>query len=303
MSGRLHRVRVKRMTTLVLACALACTPALALAFAVALAPAALSAQDVAQGPDFPRGAVTAHVIRDASFGRTRRVWVYTPPGYDAKRKAPYPVVLAFDGAIYLDSMPLPRVLDSLLALKRTTAFVAVLVDDSSGAVRTAELGNAARMPVFIATQLVPWLRRGWHVTRDPARVIATGSSAGGLGASHLALTRPDVVGNVFSQSGAFWRSAEGSNGAPYEWLTQRVGLIPKQPVRFVLDVGALEDHATLGGSGPNFRDATRRFRDALSARGYDVTYVEVPEGNHGEAWWRQRLAAGLVALSARWPST
>ena len=258
---------------------------------------------VADDSAIPHGTVTAHVIRDASFGRARRVWVYTPPGYDAKRKAPYPVVLAFDGANYLDSMPLPRVLDSLLALRRTTAFVAVLVDDSSGAVRTAELGNAARMPVFIATQLFPWLRRGWHVTRDPARVIATGSSAGGLGASHLALTRPDVVGNVFSQSGAFWRSAEGSNGAPYEWLTQRVGFIPKQPVRFVLDVGALEDHATLGGSGPDFRDATRRFRDALTVRGYDVTYVEVPDGNHGDAWWRQRLAAGIVALSARWPGT
>ncbi len=285
------------------ASALARAVALALALADLLFGVRSLAQSAADSTAIPRGTLTAHVIRDASFGRARRVWVYTPPGYDAKRKAPYPVVLAFDGATYLDSMPLPRVLDSLLAVRRTTAFVAVLVDDSSGSVRTAELGNAARMPVFIATQLLPWVRQRWRVTRDPSRVIATGSSAGGLAAAHLALSRPDVVGNVFAQSGAFWRSAEGSNGAPYEWLTQRVGLIPKQNVRFVLDVGVLEDHATLGGTGPNFRDATRRFRDALAARGYDVTYVEVPEGNHGERWWRQRLAAGIVAFSARWPGT
>lgn len=40
-----------------------------------------------------------------------------------------------------------------------------------------------------------------------------------------------------------------------------------------MDVGELEDHPTLGGSGPNFRDASRRFRGALKAKGYDVTYT------------------------------
>ena len=274
---------------------------LLLTIACTVVPAMLHAQ-AADSTTIPRGTVSAHMIRDASFGRARAVWVYTPPGYDARRKTTYPLIIAFDGASYRDSMPLPRVLDSLLATRRTTAFVAVLVDDSSGAVRTTELGNAARMPRFIGTQLLPWVRQRWHVTRDPARVIATGSSAGGLAAAHLALTRPDLVGNVFAQSGAFWRSAEGSNGAPYEWLTARVGLIPKQPVRFILDVGELEDHATLGGTGPNFRDATRRFRDALVTRGYDVTYIEVPGGNHAEQWWRPRLPAGIVALSARWPA-
>jgi enterochelin esterase-like enzyme len=63
----------------------------------------------------------------------------------------------------------------------------------------------------------------------------------------------------------------------------------------------LEDHTTLGGTGPNFRDATRRFRDALVAKAYEVIYTEVPGGEHGEPWWRPRLSAGIVALSAGWP--
>jgi enterochelin esterase family protein len=248
------------------------------------------------------GHIEAHVLFDSSFQRSRRVWVYTPPGYDPRRPAPYPLIVAFDGDEYRgDTMPLPLILDTLLSAGRAPAFVAVLVDDSSAVTRIADLGNSARMVEFLGAQLVPWVRRGWHVTADPHRVIVTGSSAGGLGAAFVAFARPDLFGNVWSQSGAFWRGAEGSNTAPWEWLTQQVAASPRKDVRFVLDVGELEDHPTLGGSGPNFRDAHRRFRDALRARGYDVTYAEVPGGNHAPQWWRLRLPVGIVLLSAGWP--
>ena len=252
-------------------------------------------------PGIAAGRLEAHVLYDSTYRRPRRIWLYTPPAYDARRALPYPLVLAFDGDNYRDTMPLPLILDTLLATRRAPAFVAVLVDDSSDGARIAELGNAARMADFLARQLVPWVRHGWNVTRDPHRVIVTGSSAGGLAAAYVAFARPDLFGNVWSQSGAFWRGAEGSNGPPWEWLTHEVQAVPRKDVRFYLDVGELEDHPTLGGSGPNFRDANRRFRDALKAKGYEVTYTEVPGGNHAERWWRVRLPDGIVALSAGWP--
>jgi enterochelin esterase family protein len=245
--------------------------------------------------------VEARVLYDSSYRRQRRVWVYTPPDYDVRRPVPYPLIVAFDGDEYRDTMPLPGTLDSLHATRLAPAFVAVLIDDSSGPVRIAELANAPRMVTFLAQQLIPWTRQGWNVTRDPHRVIVTGSSAGGLAAAFVALTRPDLFGNVWSQSGAFWRGADGSNGAPWEWLTRQVAGSPAADVRFVLDVGQLEDHPTLGGAGPNFLEANRRFRDALHARGYAVTYTEVSGGNHAPRWWRSRLADGIVALAGSWP--
>jgi len=246
------------------------------------------------------GSLQMQVIQDSAFHRPRRIWVYTPPGYDPRGTVTYPLLVAFDGEEYRDTMPLPMVLDTLLAAKRAPAFVAVLVDDSAGAVRTNELGNSKRMADFLAGQLMPWVRRNWHVTTDPTHVIITGSSAGGLGAAFAAFMHPELFGNVWSQSGAFWRGAEGSNGNPYEWLTDQVKRSPRKPVRFVLDVGALEDHTTLGGAGPNFRDANRRFRDALRGQGYDVTYTEVPNGNHAPRWWEARLPDGIVLLSTSW---
>ena len=247
------------------------------------------------------GQIEARVVYDSSYHRPRQVWIYTPAGYDPQRSAPYPLVVAFDGAEYRDTMPLPAVLDSLEISGAAPAFVAVLIDDSAGAVRLADLANAPRMVTFLGHQLIPWVQGGWRVTRDPHRVIVTGSSAGGLAAAFVAFERPDLFGNVWSQSGAFWRGADASNQAPWEWLTGRVAASPRRDVRFVLDVGELEDHATLGGTGPKFLEASRRFHEALTARGYPVTYTEVPDGNHAPQWWRLRLAAGIAALSAGWP--
>ncbi|HTH64107.1 MAG TPA: alpha/beta hydrolase-fold protein [Gemmatimonadales bacterium] len=237
---------------------------------------------------------------DSAYHRLRRIWVYTPPGYTAHPAAPYPLVVAFDGDEYRDTMPLPQMLDTLLATHKAPAFIAVLIDDSASSVRIADLGNSARMVRFLGQQLIPWMRARWPVTTDPHRVIITGSSAGGLASAYVAFERPDLFGNVWSQSGAFWRGAEASNGAPYEWLTAQVGAAPRKAVRFVLDVGALEDHATLGGAGPNFLAAHRRFTNALVAKGYDVTATEVPGGNHAPQWWRVRLAFGLATIAAEW---
>lgn len=246
------------------------------------------------------GRVEEFIQFDSTYRRTRHIWVYTPPGYDAKAQVPYPLLLAFDGREYLDTIPLPLILDSLQAGRHAPPFVAVLVDDSTFAVRLGDLANQPRMVSYLAGQLLPWVRNHYHVTRDPHRTIVTGSSAGGLASAYVAFVRPDLFGNVLSQSGAYWRGAAGSNGAPFEWLAGQLSAVPKKDIVFLLDVGALEDHPTLGGSGPNFLDATRRFHDALRAKGYTTIYAEVPGGVHAPGTWRERLPAGLAAITARW---
>jgi enterochelin esterase-like enzyme len=72
--------------------------------------------------------LSAHTVFDSSYKKPRRLWVYTPADYDAKA-APYPLIVAFDGAEYRDTMPLPWILDTLRAAKKAPAFVAVLVDE------------------------------------------------------------------------------------------------------------------------------------------------------------------------------
>ncbi|HEX6628640.1 MAG TPA: alpha/beta hydrolase-fold protein [Gemmatimonadaceae bacterium] len=247
-----------------------------------------------------QGRVTADSINSRIFGHARRVWVYTPAGYNTSGAAAYGLVIAFDGDDYRgDTMPLPRVLDSLSAAGKVPPMVALLVDNSSGAARLADLANQPAFAEFLASEAVPWLRSRYKVTRDPRRTIVTGSSAGGLAAAYVALVHPEVFGNVFSQSGAFWRGAAASNSPPFEWLTGQYYAQPRKDVRFFIDVGSGETHRALG-NGPVFIDAVRRFRDALKSKGYDVTYTEVAGGHHAPDSWRTRLPVGIATLTRFW---
>ena len=248
-------------------------------------------------PAVAAGRVVEYLVPSRTLGRDRRVWVYTPPGYAPEARTAYDLLVAFDGGEYLDTIPLPMILDTLLAAGHAPPYVAVLIDDSTSQARLDDLANRASFAAFLGGELIPWVRSHWRVTRDPHRTIVTGSSAGGLAANYVALRRPDLFGNVLSQSGALWRGNEASNDPPYEWLTGQYAAAPRRDVRFFLDVGALEIRGALRGAAPSIRDANRRLRDVLRSKGYTIAYTEVADGNHAPSFWTLRLPDGIVALA------
>ena len=267
----------------------ACLRSVALAALLAHAPVARAAKVVA-------GSVQEYSIPSRHQAKDRRVWVYTPAGGSAARDSSLGMILAFDGGDYLNAIALPQVLDSLIAARAVPPVIAVLIDNGSGASRLDDLANRAWFVDWIGDEVVPWVRGHWPVSHDPRRALITGTSAGGLAALHIALRRPDLFGNSLSQSGAFWRGSEASNAPPYEWLAAQVARWPRGAVRLWLEVGSTESRGALGGSAPSILSANRAMRDSLRARGYDLKYVEVPNGVHAPETWAARLPAALVAL-------
>jgi enterochelin esterase family protein len=244
------------------------------------------------------GKVVEYRLASATLAQTRRIWVYTPPGYTTRSGGDCDLLVTFDGGVYLSDIPLPTMLDTLLAAKRIASTVAVFVDDSSRGARLADLANHERFVKFIGNELVPWTRAHFKVSRDPHHATLTGSSAGGLASAFIALRRPDLFGSVLSQSGAFWRGAEGTDGAPFEWLTGQFRASAKQDIRFLLEVGSTEFHGAIGGTAPSILDANRRLRDVLRGKGYEVMYTEVPNGVHAPETWAPRLPGALAELAA-----
>ncbi|HEY1951880.1 MAG TPA: alpha/beta hydrolase-fold protein [Gemmatimonadaceae bacterium] len=243
------------------------------------------------------GSVVEFTLQSVAYARPRKVWVYQPAGYPGACGTGCALVVAFDGGVYTGDIPLPAILDSLTASHSIAPTIALLIDDASGADRIADLANHQRFVTYVADELVPWLRGKWRVTRDPARTIVTGSSAGGLAAAYLAFNRPELFGNVLSQSGAFWRGNEGTDDPPYEWLTAQYAAAPRKPIRFFLDVGSTESHGAMNGAAPSILDANRHLRDVLREHGYKIDYYEVPNGVHAAESWRLRLPTGLAALA------
>jgi len=243
------------------------------------------------------GRVEEIAFKSKIYSYPRKVWIYTPPGYESNQ-GKNDLLVVFDGWEYLNEIPLPAILDSLITAKKIPPVVALLIDDSTGAVRLNDLANRGEFARFVGDELMPWVRQKWNVTLDPHQTIICGSSAGGLASAYIALQRPDLFGKVLSQSGAFWRGAEASNEPPYEWLTEQYGRKDNKGIRFFLDVGSTETRGALQGAAPSILDANRHLKDVLIRKGYTVSYFEVPGGAHAPEFWRLRLPAGLVELAS-----
>jgi len=244
----------------------------------------------------PLSADAAGKVEERRIG-VRRIWIYTPPGYEAAAKTPYDLMIVFDGEQYLEDFALPKMLDALVAERKAPPFVAVMIDDGIGAERLADLANRESFAAFLSGGLLPYVREHWAVTRDPSRTIVTGSSAGGLAAAYVAFRHPELFGRVLSQSGAFWRGNEASNGPPFEWLTAQYAAAPRKEIRFLLEVGGRESRGALGGAAPSILDANRRLRDTLESKGYALSYAEIPDGEHSPETWKTRLPAAIAEIS------
>ena len=255
--------------------------------------------------DISAGKVELHQMKSTLLNNERRVWAYTPPGYDHRGK-PYRLLILFDGWLYVRVIPTPTILDNLRAEKRIPPFVAVLVDnflriDPKTCGR--ELAYSERFADFVAQELIPWIHAHYNVTSDPGETIVGGLSAGGGAAAFVALRHPELFGNALSQSGAFQNEAAAveqffndPEDRDEEWLIRQFVAAPKLPLRFYLEAGLYECFGNFS-KGPTLLLANRHLRDVLLAKGYPIYYSEFA-GDHSELSWKGTLAHGLILLAA-----
>jgi enterochelin esterase family protein len=248
-----------------------------------------------------RGLLADHTLASAAFGNARRVVVYTPPGYDAGAE-PYPLLVLFDGELWLTSGQVNLALDNLIEAGRIPPLVAAFSFNATPTSRMGELPCNDDLPRMLE-ELLALVDEHYTVTDDRARRVLGGASYGGLASAWVGFARPDLFRNLMCSSSSFWwglatpgqKYSFGRDGEP-EWLTRQYAGADVKPLRFWIDVGALEGGPILQAPHVDHVGANRHFRTVLQARGYDdVTYVETP-GGHDIGIWRWTFAESLPIL-------
>jgi enterochelin esterase-like enzyme len=246
-----------------------------------------------------KGKTVTATIKSTILSEDRTVTVYTPAGYDGKTACNLLVV--FDGATYGGQpgqepaeIPAPAILDNLIAEKKIGPTVAILV--SSMGKRNRDLTGSKPFADFIAGEVVPWARSHYTILPGAGSVVIAGSSLGGFAVSWCAFEHPEAIGNVLSQSGAYWVTKDWQTVRPP--YPRETGMMiemfkgrERLPIRFYIDVGRYDLGAALLGSN-------RELRDVLQLKGYDVDYREL-DGGHDYEQWRGSLSDGLVSLLGR----
>ena len=268
----------------------------------------------------PEGRIEKASIKSNLQNLDRGFSIYLPANYTSTGR-PNPLLVLFDGADYLsdaagDRTPwgVPTILNNLIAAGKIPPTVVVFVDNVSGR-RLLDMLADSKFADSIATELVPWVRSHYNVTKNPAETAVGGFSVGGFASAYLGLRHSEVFGNVISQSGAFWWAPDHNGGicgpdcraAGYvpvpnssldtttepNWMAQQFLASRKLTLRFYLEAGTFEQDPR--GRGGNILESTRHLRDVLRAKGYSVTYRQFVGGHDGLSW-RGDLAEALIAL-------
>lgn len=289
---------------------------------------------LAAGPARARAAVTPcapsagelHVLHFQSkvfpYPQTLRVWL--PPGYHdaANAQHRYPVLYMFDGQnLFSTCAPgadgtwkIDTTLTKLIARHTVEPIIVVAIDaPDDGPKRASEFlsipdtigpyrftPSGARLPAFMATEVMPRIEHGYRVQTGRASTAVGGASYGGVASIYLLITMPGTVGMGLIES----PSGSPGNGEIARWTQD----LYEPPLRISIGVGNQEsrrirDMLVKLGLDPDVEDrafvrTTRAVADNLRHTMGDapVHFVEDPDGTHSENDWARRFPAAIEFL-------
>lgn len=260
-------------------------------------------------PGIARGAITKHFYHSVVAGDDRDFWVYTPAGYDVKRKEPYPVFFLLHGLgdeanSWIENGAANVILDNLIAQGKAKPMVMVntlgygFPKGPQGAMREAMLDAYTQT---VLQEVLPMVEQSYHVSKDRSQRAIAGLSMGGAEATYTGLNNLDKFAWIGSFSGAYvmWprdRAAPAEAASPGRNAGGRGMQLSPEAVAKVfpkLDAKANAQIKLLWitcGTADGLVGVNRTFHEWLNSNGVRHTYIEVPDIGHVWPFWRQNLS-------------
>jgi GH35 family endo-1,4-beta-xylanase/enterochelin esterase-like enzyme len=248
--------------------------------------------------DVPHGEIRERWYRSRTTKAWRRVFVYTPPGYDTDRDRRYPVLYLQHGGGE-DERAWPNqgrvgfILDNLIAGRKAKPMIVVMAQGYAR--RPGDPAPAPRRPgarpdfskLFAAFEeemvkdLIPTIDATYRTVADREFRAMAGLSMGGMQTFQVTLKHLDL----FSYIGGF-SGAGGGFGAPFDPKTAHNGVMAdadkfNKKVRLLwLGIGTAEGRMYRG---------IKNYTRALQKAGIKHTYYESPGTAHEWLTWRRCL--------------
>lgn len=275
-----------------------------------------------------RGTVSRHSYHSDVVGDDREFYVYTPAGYDPKRKEPYPVFyvlhgLGDDAQSWLTQGNANVILDNLIAQGKAKPMIMVNplgYGTAGGGQGTTDM--IVHFTDALLNEVMPRVEKEYNVAKDRDHRAIAGLSMGGAEATFAGLNHLDKFAWIGSFSGAYvmWPGANAARGGgpPPAGASGgmgagrgpmaggapggsggrgRGGMATLNPDIINRNFGTLDAKINpkvkmfwiVCGLDDSLLGVNRQFKEWLKARNINFTESEVPGMAHVWPLWRQNL--------------
>lgn len=231
----------------------------------------------------PRGQVYEHSINSAQLKFTgRKLWVYTPPGYDDNTGLVYPLLILNDGEWSVGPMQIPAIADALIKHQQMRPVIIAMVQSGDQATRLKTYVSNDRHYLFCLTELLPFMQTQYRVDSTNLGIGGVGVSA--IAAAHAALLNPAVFSQLIMISPPLGKGLAEEQLSLYNSRFEQANLLPK---RIFQSVGRYEIRS-------RFYQPAQSLREILQKRP-DITYkfVEIGSG-HGLVGFRSIMPEAMA---------
>ena len=259
----------------------------------------------ASGIEIPEAGVNFHLLKNVPHGAIsqkwyfsgktnswRRIFVYTPPGYDQSLKNKYPVLYLQHGAGedetgWVVQGKLDIIMDNLIAEEKAVPMIVV----TTNMYTITDIGKGYNTPstnhfmdLFkdeLVDVIIPFMEKNYRVYTDREQRAIAGLSMGGGTSFRIGMLNPDK----FTWVGVFSSSAfRGANGNIFDAEGQIPGILTN-PEKFNKQLSLL--YISSGEQDHSF-EYTKKTIETFKEHGLNLEYNFFP-GAHEWHVWRKAL--------------
>ena len=236
--------------------------------------------------DVPHGEVRIRRYYSTALNGWRRLYIYTPPGYDADGNTKYPVLYLLHGGGedergWATQGKTDLILDNLIAEQKAKPMLAVMMDGNIGTGGLAGFGERT-LQLFeneLKQVVIPFVEKNYRTKNASIDRALAGLSMGGLQTLHAGIKNTDRFAYLGVFSSGWFANNTTLSDPQYAFMKENAATINSNLKQLWVAMGGKEDIAH-----NNCKVMLSKF-DEMNIR---YTYSEYP-GGHTWPVWRNNL--------------